>query len=169
MTNMENTVRPFTPVQIHPAASNMSAPLPPGVVECSLGGSGGTTTSFSYNGQTGEVKTEGTNWKETGRTSTAVRIENPEDSSQYVDMCRADKITMQPTDQQQAPPNPPTQSSYKLPDYVGAALAKKGISYRPQSQYEYQYPKQDNESTPPASDPKTCNPPPRDPPRGGKC
>lgn len=147
MTNMENTVRPFTAIPVHPSPSaNLVAPLPPGVVECKLGGSGGTTTTFSFNGQTGQV-INGNDYKESSRSSSQVRVENPDDPTQYVTFCRADRITMKP------PQTTPARTSSFDP--TGGLHADSGD--RQSSTYEYQYP----------TDEKTCVQ--RDPPKGGKC
>ncbi len=142
---MENAVRPFASVPIHPPATSLPAPVPPGVVECKLGGSGGTTTSFSFEGQTGKV-TSGDSLKESSRSSTNVRVENPDDPSQFVEFCRADRITLKPK-----MPDPPRQSSF---DPEGGAH---GDSVdRTATTYEFQYPTE-----------RTCVS--REPPKGGNC
>ena len=92
-TQMENTIRPFAPVAFLPASSRLPSRLPEGIVQCKLGGSGGTTTSFSFEGS-GFQFINNESYKESGRTSTNVRVENPEDPGQYVEFCRADKVSL---------------------------------------------------------------------------
>lgn len=149
MTNMENTIRPFAPVPIHPLAAYMPAPIPEGVVECKLGGSGGTTTSFSFDGQTGEVK-NAADFKESSRSSSKVRVENSEDPTQFVEFCRADSVKFKQT---QAKPSAPSRTS----SFDPAGGLHGNSQDRDSSTYEFQYPK----------DEKTCVS--REPPRGGKC
>jgi hypothetical protein len=143
---MENTIRPFAPVDFIPAISNLPARVPDGIVECKLGGSGGTTTTFTFEGSGFEtIKSE--QYKESNRASTKVRVENPDDPSQFVEFCRADKITLTSKKQQETIPRT---SSY---DTTGGYHGEGGRTTR---EYEFQYP----------SD-RTCRS--REPPKGGKC
>lgn len=149
-TPLENTLRPFAQLPIHPQQVVLRAGVVQSVIECRLGGAGGQTTSFTL-GTTGlKVVDSQENYKESGRKSTLVRVENPDDSSQFVEVCRADKITL--TKENKGPQEPTRTSSY---DVTGGMHGgdDKGRSTINQS---YQYPED-----------KACIP--RTPPKGGKC
>lgn len=110
MSMMENIIRPFSPVNIYPALqAPRETPEVPGVVLCQLGGSGGTTTSISFNGEMQTIESEGS-FKESGRESTKVQVSNPDDPDQFVEFCRADKINLTPTNK--GAKKPPRTSSY---------------------------------------------------------
>jgi hypothetical protein len=145
-TPMEGLVRPFESPRITPLAGpNLVAPVPPGIVEAKLGGSGGRTTSFSLD-EFGINSVKKDDFKESDRKSTLVRVENEDDPGQFVEFCRADKITL--TRKENKTP-PPKGSSY---DVTGgqnpSASGKQNV--------EYQYPEE-----------KTCKP--KTPPKGGDC
>src|SRR5262245_25496569 len=93
-TPMEVTVRPFAQVPIHPDQTTLPARVPAEVIDCHLGGEGGTTTSFSLGGLKIKVINRNETFKESGRKSTNVRVENPDDSSQFVEFCRADSVSL---------------------------------------------------------------------------
>lgn len=91
---MEGLVRPFQTTSISPQALPFTAEaLDPAIIECKLGGNGGRTTSFSVNGDDAFVDTS-KDFKESNRESTLVKVENEEDPDQFVEFCRADKITL---------------------------------------------------------------------------
>jgi hypothetical protein len=147
-TPLENTVRPFAQLPIHPQRVVLPAPIAHAEIDCKLGGSGGTTTSFTLPTTSGRITTSQENYKESDRKSTLVRVENPDDPTQFVEFCRADKITL--TKENKSPPTPPRTSSY---DLTGAMH---GGEDRTTRNYSYKYPTD-----------KACTP--RSPPKGGDC
>ena len=126
-----------------------SAPPAANLVHCKLGGSGGITQSVSFSGGSKAIPSRNDDYKESGRSSTNVRVENPDDSSQYVEFCRADSVTM--TSRNRTPKAPTRTSTYDLSGGMNGGGQKNQTS-----KFQYQYPED-----------KACTP--RDPPKGGKC
>lgn len=89
---MEVLVRPFQSPRITPLHVNFVAPLPPGIAEAKLGGSGSRTTSFTLDGVGFIVKGNNEQYGEVDRKSKLVRVENEDDPEQFVEICRADSI-----------------------------------------------------------------------------
>ena len=93
MTTMEDTVRPFERVGFMPASIKLPFPsTPKNVVECKLGGSGGTSTSFQLGSYGSVSKKDKDEWKESHRESEPKKVENEEDPEQYVEFCQAKEI-----------------------------------------------------------------------------
>lgn len=142
---MEGLVRPFQTLQIAPLSFNLESPPQPGIVECKLGGSGGTTTTFTLEGF-GFFTDNVSDFKESDRKSTKVKVENEDDPDQFVEFCRADKITLSAKKGSDAPAKG---SSYDPGGGTNPGSRKK-------QNIEYQYP-----------DEKSCKP--KNPGKGGNC
>lgn len=111
---MESIVRPFAPIVIRPPARApdvASAPQEP--VAFSFGGTGGRTVSITTDGHPliKVVQDNNSNYKESGRESTKVHVENSDDPEQFVEFCRADKIHLK-QDKKGASASAPRQSSF---------------------------------------------------------
>lgn len=145
MTTMEDTVRPFASVAFMPGSTTLPYKRPANFIECKLGGSGGTSTSFSMESYGTEYKRAKDEFKESSRKSTLVRVENPDDASQYVEFCRADEITLTSKDKSKQKQRT---SSYDLSGGMHG-------DDRQHRKYEYQYPNN-----------RDCKS--REPPLGGK-
>jgi hypothetical protein len=88
---LELLVRPFQLQEITPPTVVIGGTVLADPVTIMLEAEGGKTFDFSYSfsGETGSSKNE----KEVKRKSEKVRIKNPEDEDQYVDVKRAKEIT----------------------------------------------------------------------------
>lgn len=136
MSMMENIVRPFSPVDIFPALqAPRDTPVTPGVINLELGGSGGTTISMSFDGENKAVNNDN-KFKESARQSTKVHVANPDDPDQFVEFCRADKITLSPlnTDRKKA-----VTSSYD-PSGGVHQFSQSNVSPQDNREYSFQYP-----------------------------
>lgn len=93
--SLENFVRPFAAPNISPPAIPPQ-PLAPSIIDviCSLGGDGGQTVSVTYETEHSTMVVESNNYKESGRRSSKVHVENEDDPDQFVDFCRADKLSL---------------------------------------------------------------------------
>lgn len=140
---MENIVRPFQRSSVTPLRINLRAPVPSDEVECSLGGSGGRSVSFQLEGG-GFIFVNEKNFKETGRKSTLVRVENQDDSNQFVEFCRTDKINFKENKDDKY-----RKSSYSTGQSTSGSTEKNSFSM--------QHPTD-----------RTCRPPAQ-PDRGGNC
>lgn len=149
MTVMEVIVRPFAPVVVTPPAlAPRIAALVAEPTAFSLGGNGGRTFSITLDKFKVVVEPDkNKDLKESSRQSTKVRVENENDSEQFVEFCRADKITMSP----KRSGSPESSSSHASSD----PQQQGGQKDTPQ-EFGYKYP----------SD-KTCKSPGQ-PPRGCK-
>lgn len=107
--NLEEIVRPFQGASIFPSAERLGPLTAPGIVFCSLGNKGGKTVSWSFSAEGKAPVSENTKLKETGRTSIKQRIENPDDSSQFVEVCQATSIK---TTSEARTDKAPAQSTY---------------------------------------------------------
>lgn len=131
---MEVIIRPFAPVVITPPAIAVRATglvVPP--VAFSFGGSGGRNLSITLDKRrfvvTDDKKQD---LKESGRQSTKVKVVNPDDPSQFVEFCRANKITMSPT----AQPSPSSSASHASSEPV----IEQGQEKKSPSSFSYKYP-----------------------------
>lgn len=95
---MEAIVRPFAPVVIRPPSRvPLVAAITQEPVVFSLGGTGGRTISITTDGSPRIKVVQDPNaqkFKESGRDSTKVHVENEDDPEQFVEFCRADKIKL---------------------------------------------------------------------------
>lgn len=97
MSLIEGFVRPFVvPSILPPPLAPRPAPLDPTAIIVSLGGKGGTTVSMTFETTTRATVVPGKNFKETGRKSTLTHVENEDDPDQFVEFCRADKVSVKP-------------------------------------------------------------------------
>lgn len=129
MTHLENIVRPFTAELISPVGLRYGPAGPPVVVEVMLGGMGGRTTSYTFEGNGFKTLASDDNkFKEVGRKSTKVRVENEDDPDSFVEFCRADRVDFKT---QKAPTVPKKTTSFSDP-----TRPKKD-----NSEYTYQHPK----------------------------
>lgn len=151
LVHMEGVVRPFeTKGPFLQAPSRLPPPEVPGIVNVSLGGSGGTTTSFSLDTK-GSYVQESQDYKESSRTSTNVRVEQDGNPDNFVEFCRADKIGLTSKD----PKKPPAKASSYDPT-GGAGNLGGANGGKDKRNYEFQYPED-----------KACTP--KNPPKGGNC
>ena len=148
---LESLVRPFQTPQVTPVRFlnfNVQNPLPPGIVECKLGGSGGRTTSFTLNGVGFVVKDNDEKYKEVDRKSTLVKVENEDDPEQFVEICRADRLNFKSKKDED--------SKYRQTGYTAGQQQGQGNDDKAR-QFDMQYP-----------DERTCQPKTK-PPKGGNC
>lgn len=146
---MEGLVRPFQQFPVFPAPTNLPPREVLGIVQVRLGGSGGTTTSFTLDGGGFITKENDQKFKEVDRKSTLVRVENEDDPDQFVELCRPDNITFKQDDEGKQK-NPTKQSTWNAgfnPDHVLKSWESRF--------YQYDHPKD-----------KTCKPPNAAPKRG---
>lgn len=126
MTNFENIVRPFQIQPLTPFGTRLRPPVDPVVVECALGGMGGRTVTFSFTGNGFKTLSLGDQkFKEVDRSSTKVKVENADDTDNFVEFCRPDRV-----DFASQKPSPLKATSFSDP-----ANAKKSSS-----EYTYQHP-----------------------------
>jgi hypothetical protein len=149
---VEGLVRPFVAGNVSPQSVRLPAkPNNPLVVECSLGGSGGRTTTFTMSGSGFIVENTNNQYKESNRKSTLVHVENEDNPDQFVEFCRADNIQFT---QRKEPQRQQKNSTY---DPYNAAQAQARLGKERSKQgYGYQYPED-----------KTCRP--KNPDKGGNC
>lgn len=103
--NLEQLVRPFSAVDLLPSR----LPTPPRggedtQVDCSFGGSGTRTVSWSFDGAGIVQKETKEDFKEVGRESKQARVENPDDPDQFVEFCQATKVNLHRDKKSVAPP-----------------------------------------------------------------
>lgn len=150
MNTMEVIVRPFAPVVITPPAIVVRATglaVPP--IAFSFGGTGGRNLSITLDKKRIVVeKDKNTNLKESGRQSTKVRVENQDDPTQFVEFCRADKITMSPKDQSSPGSTASHASSGSAPE--------QGQTKNSTSDFSYKYPS-DKTCKSPSQPPTGCS------------
>jgi hypothetical protein len=105
MTMVENIVRPFTNYDALPFPLPATFPPSPGddVIDVALGGSGGRSVTWTYDGSGSVILSDTNKYKEAGRKSTLVHVENPDDPDQFVEFCRADQVTLAPQKTKQPP------------------------------------------------------------------
>lgn len=162
MTNvtMEVIVRPFAPVVVTPPA--LAARATGGTddpIAFSLGGKGGRTLSITLDKNKIVVKPEDKNdLKESGRQSTKVRVENENDPEQFVEFCRADKISMRPKkDQPNGQPNEQASYAKSVNDTQAAFAASQIAPNKPEvHSFGYKYPS-DKTCKSPSAPPKGCS------------
>lgn len=149
---LETFVRPFLPGLIHPPVIPPSAvPEETENVFCSLGGSGGQSGSFSYDKFKVVIKEPANSFKESGRESTKVHVENQDDPDQFVEFCRADKVKLSP-EKRGGGGSVPATSSY---DLSGSFHDFGDRSSGTTQSYKFQYPK-DTTCKSPAEPEKGC-------------
>jgi hypothetical protein len=96
--SFERIVRPFAAKDVTPSVPSLfPRSAPPGdAVAMSIGKGGDAQTfsySYHYHAESGDVK--GGKFKEIKRTQRTVRVENPDDSDQYVEFKRVEQVTLQ--------------------------------------------------------------------------
>lgn len=97
MPYLESWVRPFIgPAISPPALPPQPLAVAPTDVLISLGGDGGLSLSLTYDTTQSVIIKQDKNFKESGRRSSNVHVENPDDPEQFVDFCRADKLSLTP-------------------------------------------------------------------------
>ncbi len=92
MTSLELIVRPFQTRAVTPPAAAVGEAQAVEPAKLAIEGSGAKTFrySFTYSSQGGSASSR---WKEIKRTSQTVRVHNPDDPEQYVDIKRPKTIT----------------------------------------------------------------------------
>lgn len=95
--SLEPVVRPFQDRPIAPAVLILDDMKQDEPIVQSIGSEGGTTFDFSYSFSGNAKSSGGDDWKETSRKSETVRIENPDDSDQFVQTKRAKSINFNDT------------------------------------------------------------------------
>jgi hypothetical protein len=145
-TQLEDVVRPFALKNLLPSPTQLPQKAPEGFTDAALGGSGGTSVTYTTDSAGFSFENEEDKFKESGRKSTLKRVENEDDPEQFIEFCRADKISLTP---KQEANKPKRTSTY---DTSGG-----GGSNKRQLEYEFQYP-----------DEPTCKSP-SEPQSGGNC
>lgn len=149
VTRLEEVVRPFVrsfPSPAAPLPLNYTRPEVDGVIGVTLGGAGGRTLQWT-NSAGVIVKDDDNKFRESGRQSTKVRVENPDDSDQFVEFCRADRITLSP---ERNAKKPPRTSSYDPSG--GYHDFGSGTGKTSDMEYNYKYP--DDTTCQPTKPPK---------------
>lgn len=143
MTNMETIVRPFAPVAVFPAASVFRLSRGADSNEQVLGGGGGREVSFTFNNESKAAKWPDTEkFKESGRESTKVKVENPDDSEQFVEFCQAKSVSLK----KERDGAPPRKTSY-------GTSGNQGVNNR---DYGFNYDKENKQCKPQKGPPKGC-------------
>lgn len=151
MTAMELLVRPFGFVVVTPpprAPSVAVVVIPP--VEFALGGKGGRTISITLDKFNVVIEKDKNDLKESGRKSTKVRVENEDDPDQFVEFCRADKITMSPVKKGTSSPAAASHASTDT-----STAPQKGPKKDTPQDFSYVYPP-DKTCKSPSEPPKGC-------------
>lgn len=138
MTHLENVVRPFTALGITPPFVVLPAKTDETRVVCSLGGSGGRTVSWTFDGNGHVIPSDTNRFKESSRTSESARVENPDDSTQFVEFCRATKINLTP---QKTAQSAPRVSSYDTSGGYQNFTNTPNTKGADDRQYSFRYPK----------------------------
>lgn len=94
-SGIETLVRPFVPFPLYPSTTRYRVNLGVSDTEQVLGGGGGREIQMSLSAE-GKAATwpDTEKFKETGRESKQVRVENPNDSDQFVEFCQATSVKM---------------------------------------------------------------------------
>lgn len=92
--NLEQLVRPFGAVNLIPSLAPFGPRGEQTDIPCSFGGTGTRTVSWSFDGGgvVGSDKEE--KFKETGRESQQVKVENEDDPDQFVEFCQAKSVSL---------------------------------------------------------------------------
>lgn len=94
MMGLESVVRPFVSPLIAPAAGQLGDLKNPDVVNCSLGGKGGRSVPWTLSGSNKVLKSQTEKYLESSRDTVKRRVENPDDSSQFVEFCQTKRLKL---------------------------------------------------------------------------
>ena len=97
MTNLEQIVRPFQTGELFSPFSQPTGRGRPAIEPVLVSiGKGGDAQTFSYSnhfhGESGDI--QGGKFKEIKRTTKKVRVENPDDSEQFVEFKRVESVLL---------------------------------------------------------------------------
>lgn len=94
MMSLESVVRPFVSTPIAPPSGPLGNLKNPNVVNCSLGGKGGRSVPWTLSGSNKVLKSQTEKYLESSRDTVKRRVENPDDSSQFVEFCQTKRLKL---------------------------------------------------------------------------
>lgn len=150
--SLEQLVRPFGAVNLIPSLRPFGPRGEATEIVCSFGGSGTRTVSWSFDGGGAVAQFEKEEkFKETGRESQQVKVENPDDPDQFVEFCQAKTVALHRD--KKGGVKPPRISSY---DTSGGYHGNDTGSSVTDRNYGFKYDKENKTCKPKKSEPKGC-------------
>lgn len=145
MPFIETIVRPFVAVPVGPSVRPFPVPSSTAdEAEASFGGSGGRTVSWTWDANEKVIPSSEERFNETGRESNKVKVENPDDSEQFVEFCQAKHMTL--TRDKGNVPNTPRPRSFGLFADYGTDHDRVAGGYTATREYDFLW-KKDNPNT----------------------